>query len=157
MNTIAFNVVQASGHGRSISLVEPVVDGRSFKNLLAEIEGPFAAAEGSPQLAGKYEGLWVNYVAPPSRHFLGEPSHPVYTVDGKTTILDCECGQPGCWPLLCNIAATADQVVWSDFEQPHRRGRHEQRAWVYSAFGPFVFVRAEIESALATLVGWRDS
>lgn len=53
----------------------------------------------------------------------------------KTVLLGCECGEPGCWPLMARVEVGAEQVAWSDFEQPHRRDN-----WAYAGFGPFVSV-----------------
>jgi hypothetical protein len=51
---------------------------------------------------------------------------------GKVTLLDCDCGNSGCWPLGVRIQRIADRVVWSEFENAYR-------PWDYSRFGPFEF------------------
>ena len=66
-------------------------------------------------------------------------------------MLNCECGIPGCWPLLCRIEVRDDRVIWSDFEQPHRSAPKSRRVWSYEGFGPFVFEWAQYEAALEAL------
>jgi hypothetical protein len=103
-------------------------------------------------MAGQYHGLAPEEVLPPSRHFLGDPSWGVYRYDGRTQILGCECGEPGCWPLVCEIRATETRVVWAAFEQPHRSyPKTTHPPWTYDGFGPFEFDRKQYESALSTV------
>ena len=93
---------------------------------------------------------------------------------GKTALLACDCGQITCWPLMARIVidtalesevseeamvdsvneedsefeadkGIGDVVVWSDFEQPHRRERD------YSGLGPFRFVREPYVEVLREL------
>ena len=157
MNKVEFRITKATEQSRELAVAVVLVDGVDLKLRVQEAEERFAAAEGNATLAGQYRGLWVNYVAPPSRHFLGTPSHPVYQVGQKTQILECECGEPGCWPLLCRISLTKERVLWSDFEQPHRNGESQNPLWDYSGFGPFEFEREAYEAALAQLAPRPDS
>lgn len=126
-----------------------LIDGVDFCELVRAFELPFAA-EG----AGTYSGLqWVLPTDPSelARHYLGQP-HPAHLYAGRTEILVCECGLPGCWPLTCRIRVTSTRVYWSDFAQPHRSGRRHLRwhpgRWEYMGFGPFAFQRAQYEAAL---------
>jgi len=121
------------------------VNGRDLRDIVREIESPFAEAEGHPQLAGQYTGLPVSHLMPPSQHLLGQPTGP-YSYTDKVTLLQCSCGEPGCWPLLARVTVTADTVVWNEFEQPHRRGY-----WRYEDLGSFVFDRSQYELALETV------
>lgn len=125
------------------------IDGRDLIHLVREIEVPFAAAEGTPHVAGAYAGLPFDG-EPLVRHFLGQ-SDEVYEQDGKVAVLGCECGEPGCRPLLARIETDEGSVVWSDFEQPDRVGGGILKAWRYDNLGPFRFDRAEYESALGAL------
>ena len=96
-------------------------NGTDLVELVRAQESPFAEAEGSPSIAGAYSGLAPGPdTLPPSWHFLGEPSDRLYAYNGKVQVMGCECGEPGCWPLVCRISADAETVTWSDFEQPHR-------------------------------------
>ncbi len=53
--------------------------------------------------------------------------------EGRIYLLGCTCCEVGCWPLKARISKTETGVVWTAFEQPHRKGRN------YSGFGPFTF------------------
>jgi len=60
----------------------------------------------------------------------------------RVPLLVCDCGEPGCWPLMATVEVTDHEVVWRDFRQPHRE------KWDYTALGPFTFDRAEYARAL---------
>jgi hypothetical protein len=126
-----------------------MLEGRNFLELVRDVEAPFAYAEGHPDLAGKYEGLPAQAVLPPSRHFLGEPSEALLGYGEKIALFECECGCPGCWPLLVRIILTKKTVCWLDFEQPHRRSESPGSWWRYDTLGPFTFDRDQYESGLA--------
>lgn len=135
-----------------------LVNGRDLIDLVREIERPFAIAEGCPDIAGGYAGLPAAVALAPSRHLLGEPA-PGYDYTHEVTLLQCECGEPGCWPLLARVRVSADAVTWSHFRQPHRDGRnwrsgHRARdsltpRWRHEGLGPFRFDRAQYEAELA--------
>jgi hypothetical protein len=76
------------------------------------------------------------------RHFRGGSTE---TFGPATPVLGGECGEWGCWPLLCRIGVTDREVIWDEFAQPHRPVRD------YSGFGPFRFARDRYEDALADL------
>jgi hypothetical protein len=118
------------------------VDGRPLIELIAEIEAPIAAGAGQPDLAGKYGYLNAADVIYPSRHLLGQAARPLLEYGHKVSVLECECRCEGCWPLLARITVTDDEVVWSDFRQPHRDN------WVYPADLRLVFDRRQYERAL---------
>ena len=151
MNKVEFRVIQVVENNRKLPVVAVIIDGEDLTDLVARVERPFALAEGHPSLVGQYRGLWLEYLAPPSRHLLGEPTHPVYQNEGKTQVLQCECGEPGCWPLFCTIESNAERVIWRSFEQPHRLGQGGSPSWNYSGLGPFEFHRGEYERALEKL------
>jgi hypothetical protein len=58
----------------------------------------------------------------------------------KVALLECSCGNPGCWTLLVRVHVLKQVVVWSDFEQLHRD-------WLYD-LGPFVFDTQQYVAAL---------
>jgi hypothetical protein len=121
-------------------------------DLAAAQERPYAEREGAPEIAGEYTGLRADRsTCPPAHHFLGNPSWDIYRYGEKIQVLVCECGEPGCGPLVCRIEVGDDRVVWSDFEQPHRSAPKSKRVWNYEGFGPFVFERAQYEAALEAL------
>ena len=73
-----------------------------------------------PQIAGGYEGLNINFLQNIDEHLLGELNeNDLFNYDGKTQILGCNCGEPGCWPLLVKIMVNDEIIVWSEFTQPH--------------------------------------
>lgn len=128
-----------------------LVDGRSLSELVGEVERLPASAEGSPSLAGNYAGLapWAfegDGARSVSAHYLGgEGSHLHAGPRKKTVLLGCPCGEAGCWPLMARVEVTPDEVVWDEFEQPHREG------WSYEALGPLHFAREQYETALREL------
>jgi hypothetical protein len=121
------------------------VDGRDLADVIAEVERPHAEAEGHPGMEGGYSGLPPSWLDEGLRaHYLGGPeSHLASGPRDKTVLIGCPCGEPGCWPLMAQVEVTGQEVRWSDFEQPHRRGR-----WSYDDFGPLVFDRRQYEAAL---------
>lgn len=150
MDTIEFEVTSRGDWRGDRILVR--INGRGLVDLAQEHEAPMAEAEGRRSIAGDYAGLPVGpKTCPPSRHFFGEASNPIHEYGERIEILVCECGEPGCWPLVCKITVNERIVVWSDFEQPHRRGRRGLATWSYDGFGPFRFARKQYEKALGEL------
>jgi hypothetical protein len=115
------------------TLVHVLIDGRDLLEWVKEVELPQATADRQPDLAGSYRPLtpaqW--------RSLPEEYGHE------RGAVFGCICGEVECWPLRHRIAWREDTVVWSDFEQPHRR------RWTYDALGPFTFSRAQYEQAFA--------
>jgi hypothetical protein len=128
----------------TVDRVEVFVNGRNMVDILREVELPFAAREGKPNLAGDYIGLPPEDVFLPSPRLLGEPAthYDRDGVEGKVAVLGCVCGDVGCWPFRVRITLRDDVVIWDGFEQPHRR------AWRYDELRPFVFDRTQYLSAL---------
>ncbi|HVV73998.1 MAG TPA: hypothetical protein VHI52_21265, partial [Verrucomicrobiae bacterium] len=118
-------------------------------DTLREVELPFATREGSPQIAGAYSGLPAHRVFLPSQHFFGQPD-PIYSDgDGRTFVLECECGEPGCWPFAVRIELREREVVWHDFRQEHRGPHAKKGEWRYDALASFTFDRQRYEEALS--------
>ena len=149
MNQATFRVVP-SDHAPDTGEVEILIDGVNLCALVREVEHGQPGAE---EIAGRYAGLRADRdVLPPSEHFLGAPGWRIYDYGGKTQVLGCECGEPGCWPLVCAIELRADEIVWRNFEQPHRStGENHGPVWTYDRLGPFRFERRQYEAALASL------
>jgi hypothetical protein len=118
------------------------VDGREFLDIVPEFEEPIAAAAGEAGIAGSYRYLNARDVLYPSRHLLGAPFRPLLDHHGKVSILECDCGCEGCWPLVLAVDVNDNQVIWRDFQQPHRDN------WIYPGDFRFVFERSEMESAI---------
>jgi hypothetical protein len=115
------------------------VDGRDLLEFVREIEAPFAAAEGHPDLAGHYEPLPAEMAL---SHLTGDRAE-------KVSLFDCECCCFGCWPLLVQISKADDTITWSDFEQPHRGPKSRASWWRYDKLGPFKFDREQYLAAIA--------
>lgn len=115
-----------------------VVNGRDLRERAREFERPFAR-----ELAGAYGLPPAAAVLVPGTHLLGAPDVMFEGDAGRTILLACECGEPGCWPLEARIAVGDTVVTWSDFAQPHRP------EWDYAAFGPFRFERSGYEAGIA--------
>ena len=146
MNVFSFVIEDAKKVGRSGKMVMPVVDGVS----LAERVLAFEQEQGwrtEATVGGQYEALILScaWYAPMNHHFLGWGG--TMGSGGKTVLLVCGCGISSCWPLIAHIEADWEQVVWSEFAQPHRP------QWDYSGFGPFVFDREAYYEVLEQLVG----
>jgi hypothetical protein len=143
MDTITF--IETKDAGAQI-----LINGRDLREIVRAVELPFAAREGSPQIAGAYSGLPAEIVFLPSRHMLGEPQ-PLYSDgSGRTQVLECECGEPGCWPLTVRIDIHAQEVVWRDFHQPHRGVHSTRPEWRYDTMPEYRFDRESYEQALST-------
>ena len=125
-------------------VVVPVIDETPLTDLIHDFE----RATGMETRDESYGGLipaFFDFGSAPTYYkaepgaFLG-PSH-------KVPLLGCTCGEWGCWPLLAKIVVGDDEVIWTDFEQPHRRDRD------YSGFGPFRFRRETYEAAIEAVAG----
>jgi hypothetical protein len=139
-DTVAFRV-----DGESAISVE--VNGRPLAELVGEVERPFAEREGSPDIAGNYAGIGHRWIDDVDEHYHGAPGSDLSCGSkDKTLLLGCECGEPGCWPLLARVDASSEIVSWEDFEQPHRGER-----WSYDQLRPFTFERAQYDAALSEL------
>ena len=130
------------GNCDATQIVRLFVNGRDLTALVREFEAPFAS-----ELAGAYGLLPAADVLPPARHFLGEPEALYTSGGGRTMLLGCDCGEPGCWPLEAHIAVNETTVRWQDFSQPHRP------EWNYGLFGPFNFDRGQYEEVLGRAAG----
>jgi hypothetical protein len=125
--------------------VTPILNGAP----LTEVVQAFESAQGF-ESAGAYGGLipqWFKY-GPLDRYFLGDVESDSYFGRlGHIYLLECTCGEAGCWPLAARVKADADTVVWNSFQQPHRP------EWDYSQFGPFAFEGNEYRQGLTDLQG----
>ena len=125
--------------------VEILIDGCSLAVLAKVAERPSATLEGCPEMAGEYFGVSPADVVLPSRHFWGRPACFLYDYGDGTQILGCDCGDPMCWPLICRIVVSPEQIIWSDFRQVRRP------KWDHSNLGPFVFARSQYEAEVEKL------
>jgi hypothetical protein len=144
VNEVAFIWDGSALEGLGALRVE--VDGRDLAEAVGDIELPYAEAEGHPQIAGSYVGLrpW-QLSGSLTDHFMGAAGSDLACGPREMTVLlGCECGEPGCWPLMADVSVGEDAVTWRAFEQPHRRAR-----WSYERLGRLTFARSQYEAALA--------
>jgi len=138
--------------------VQIVINGDPLLDTVRRLEEPFVAAETRERLSqGESEAELSGFIAGdyayPTQSIMSEGDRDFFGVidsifrldsqesmRGKVCVLECNCGNPGCWPLLVRISELADEVVWADFEQFHRD-------WEYD-LGPFRFDRAKYEEEL---------
>ncbi len=123
-----------------------VVNGVNLIERLKEYEIPFAKKEGSESIAGGFEGLSPEMLY---RH-LKNPDAYDMDENGKVSILACECGFEGCWPMRIKAIEVGDEVFWTDFEQPHRNP-DSHNFWNYADFGPFNFDKSAYNEQLESL------
>ncbi len=153
MDTIRFAVEYSPEY--KLYSVAIYINSRNLLEFVREVELPFAAQEGHPEMAGGYVGLPPENVLFPSEHFLGQPIRwQQDTQTGKIAVMQCSCGTSGCWPLMARVEVETDVVTWSDFEQPHRMPNWGPRHWQYDGCGPFHFERKQYEQALIDL--WHE-
>ncbi len=149
-NVIAFTQERiATGSGEVHDLVNIYIDGRALTAIMRELESEMAKLEGHPDLAGGCSPFTNSQAA--LKHYLGRHSEKWGESKTKTALLECECGCPGCWPLLCKIEMGQDAVKWTEFEQPHRGPNSAASFWDYSSFDGFTFSRDQYLAALADL------
>jgi hypothetical protein len=119
--------------------IVPAVDGVLLTTMVAAYE---AAAVRACRPYGGLVPARYRFGAM-DRHFRGGSTE---SFGPATPVLACgDCGDWVCWPLLCRIGVSDDEVVWDAFAQP-RRPIHD-----YGWFGPFRFTRDGYEDALGDL------
>lgn len=84
------------------------VDDRDLLEYVRATEMPFAAAEGHPDLAGKYAALPA---------FMALESLAAQGVE-KVSLYDCDCGCFGCWPLRVSVAVSENTVAGRSSSSP---------------------------------------
>jgi hypothetical protein len=114
----------------------PVVDSSSLVELVTTFE-----ADSGYEPAGGYAGLVLEHYrfGDLTRYLAGEQSP---WPGARVPLLGCQCGEWGCWPLIASVTVKDQEVLWSDFRQPHRAGRD------YSRFGPFTFREPDYRHAV---------
>ena len=136
--------------GKKYRLIMPTIDNHPLPELIKAIEIPFAEAEGHENLAGEYGP--IDFPENLIDHFLGLTDSVYGENPKKTAVLECVCGCPGCWPLVCSIEVDDSVVRWNQFEQPHRLSDSPASHWDYSGFEGFEFDKldylVELERAL---------
>ncbi len=134
LSTLGFDI-EPFEEDDSTLMVVPTIDGEPLTDLIHRFE----RGAGMERRDESYGGLI------PAFFRFGTPAEHYLKTEKKIPLLGCECGEWGCWPLLAQIEADGEQVVWTGFEQPFRPRRN------YAAFGPFTFERTAYEAALREL------
>lgn len=135
--------------------VQIFINGKELRATAREAELPFAKAEGHEEIAGNYVGLSPRWLQLNPHLFHGE-SRNFYTGPRKQVVLQCECGEEGCWPLLVRIRVEDDRVTWSEFEQPHRKkvgGQERTVEWDLSNIPMYCFDRKEYDREVGRFMG----
>lgn len=134
MDKLEFKIQDHQNDNYQFKSVTILVNGQDLVDLLKVYELPFAKKEGSENIAGAYDGL------PPETLIKRLTTPDELDVDeyGKVSILECECGCDGCWPMKIKIIELYDKILWTDFEQPHRN-IDSHKFWDYTNFGKFSF------------------
>jgi hypothetical protein len=150
MNKIEFknhNIVRPNGW--KLTRVEIKIDQVDLIKIARRYEKKFDECKKNKKLAGAYG--YITKPDNPLKYFLGQDIDDNYYED-KTRVLECDCGNYGCWPLICRIKEENDTVTWSDFENVHRSERvPENGIWVYNTDFKFEFNKYEyIESIKKT-------
>lgn len=136
MDSIQFKVEYSEE--QEASVISIYVNDESLIEHMKRYEAQF-----EPEIAGLYEGLNIDLVDHIEAHFTGRlQEDDIFNYEGKTLVLGCNCGLPGCWPLLVKITETGDSIIWSHFEQPHRTEDSAGGYWDYSNF-PLHFHKRE--------------
>ncbi|MBU5351149.1 hypothetical protein KQI74_02585 [Paenibacillus barcinonensis] len=137
MDSIQFKVEYSEE--QEASVISIYVNDESLIERMKRYEAQF-----EPEIAGLYEGLNTDLVDHIEAHFTGRlQEDDIFNYEGKTLVLGCNCGLPGCWPLLVKITETGDSIIWSHFEQPHRTEDSAGGYWDYSNFPPLHFQKRE--------------
>lgn len=126
-----------SSNGRL--LAEVFINQTRFIDLITAHEQPLATLESNPSIAGAYSALICDAYTIEHLLHLGMGTH-------RFALLECTCGEVGCWPLKMSLTKTAKTIQWHQFSQPYREG------WSYADFGTFVFERKQYEEAFKSFL-----
>jgi len=146
MDKLAFNIHDKQNDNYQFKTVTILVNGKDIFELLKKYEMPFAIKEGSENIVGGYDGL------APETLLKNLTSPDEFDIDenGKVSILECECGCEGCWPMKTKVIDLEDKIIWKEFEQPHRT-IDCHNFWDYTNFGQFSFDKNNYKEQLDKL------
>lgn len=140
MSSIEFDVRPLPGRRLEADFmsVMPVVDGDDLAVTVARFESTMNFTP-----PGGYEGIVPAFFSfgDLASYYVGRPEPEYWIGVGKIALLGCDCGEVACWPLYAAVRVEDDEVVWSEFAQPHRPDRD------YSKFGSIRFARDTYEEA----------
>ena len=121
------------------------VNDRDLPGITREVELPFAARDGKPELAGNHVGLPPETVFLTSHRLLGRTEGRDDDWDGKFAVLGC--GVVGCWPLRVKTTPREATSLWHDCKQP------QHRHWRQDGLEPLIFSRAPQPGTLHVRAG----
>ena len=139
-------------------IVDFFINGRNLIEIIRESELPYAEAEDHPGIAGSYIGLHPSLVLAELKSILKKnetiSKYPMGIYSGeKVQIYRCDtCGIRGCWSLYVKISITADLIIWSDFENPHRGQNSKASHWQYENLERFIFNRQQYATVLKQIM-----
>lgn len=134
MDKLEFKIRDKQNDNYQFKSVTILVNEKDLIDLLKIYELPFAKKEGSENIAGGYDGLAPETLL---KH-LTNPSEYEIDENDKVSVLECECGCDGCWPMKVKTIELDDKIIWTDFEQPHRTV-DSHNFWDYTKFGQLTF------------------
>lgn len=144
MDRLEIKIISEKVDKQYEKLAEIRINDRPIIDILREFELPLAKKENSENIAGAYMYL------SPKNLYQNLTKNENFNEERKATILACECGSEGCWPMLVKIKEDEKAIIWEDFEQPHRtieRGNY----WDYQSFGKYIFDLYEYKKQLKSL------
>ena len=139
-------------------IVDIYINDSKLLDLVTKVERKNARQMGL-DFGGEYAGVWATPYGVEGNHFLG------ISLPGRqkthTWVLNCTCGNPGCWDILALIEADNEIVRWSEIANPwlvnglpthwHTKSPEDFIAFDYSSIGSYVFNRGQYEDALNQL------
>ncbi len=146
MDKLEFEIQNKQNDNYQFKSVTILVNGQDLIDLLKVYELPFAKKKGSENIAGGYDGLSPEALL---KH-LTNPDEFDIDENGKVSILECECGCDGCWPIKTKTIELEDKIIWTEFEQPHRT-IDSHNFWDYINFGQFSFDKSNYNEQLNKL------
>ena len=150
MDRLEFVVENKQNDSFQFKSVRILINETDLIDMLRKYELPFATKEGSPTIAGGYSGIDPESLF----KYLTNPDEDDLDDFGRVSILECECGCQGCWPMNVKIETQDGKILWTDFEQPHRNAESHNH-WDYSKFGQFEFDKRHYDELLAKLYASR--
>ncbi len=142
-DNIRFNIINPqgieawAGDCKISQVVEIYINDKEFIDILRELEGPYAAEEGHPSLAGAYGHLTPKELI---ANLAGAGNkNEAYEDEGAELLCCSGCGFSGCWSIVVHIKQDSEYVYWYKFEHNHRN-------WEYNI--SYKFDRKEYEKAL---------
>ena len=117
-------------------LFEVIVNGKPYLETIAAFEQRFKGGPVGAYMAG-----------------LGEETlrHRLLEKDAHITPYICDCGEPGCWPLVCQTKVMDSVVIWTNWSNPHRDDKSREDEgyyWDYSSLPDLIFERQAYEKAI---------